>query len=425
MTDEGPLDVLYDISGLGMAQQYGQCRTGVPRVVECLARQLARDPHCRLTFTASGFYMYAREYAAEQWPQATMPGAPTRAALSDRLRTADRALLRSPRPLPTRAMRFAIRTLDAAAPRVLSALGADPIPDADIYHATFLALPESTQRRTRMRRVQTVYDLIPVMHQEWVRYDKRNFTFPMLRALRPDDWALCVSHSTKADLCAYTGRDESRTLVTHLAADTETFHPCKDAGVVAGVRSRYGIPDGRYVLSVSTLEPRKNIDHLIRCFARLAASERLDDLSLVLAGSKGWDYEPVYAAIEQMRELRERVVVTGRVADEDLAALYSGADVFVYPSLYEGFGLPPLEAMQCGVPVITSNISSLPEVVGDAGILVNPHDADALCEALLNVLSDTALRSELANRSLVRARLFSWERCGRETLAAYRAAVAA
>jgi glycosyltransferase involved in cell wall biosynthesis len=121
--------------------------------------------------------------------------------------------------------------------------------------------------------------------------------------------------------------------------------------------------------------------------------------------------------------VRDRIVMTGYVAEDDLAPLYSGALAFVYPSLYEGFGLPPLEAMQCGTPVITSNTSSLPEVVGDAGIMVDPLDQDALCDALSRVHGSAALRRELSRRSLARARQFSWERCIDQTLAAYRTAL--
>jgi glycosyltransferase involved in cell wall biosynthesis len=152
--------------------------------------------------------------------------------------------------------------------------------------------------------------------------------------------------------------------------------------------------------------------------------ERIKDLCLVLVGAKGWDYEHIFQEIGNCGGFRKnRIIVTGFVPDGDLAPLYSGAEMFIYPSFYEGFGLPPLEAMQCGVPVITSNTSSLPEVVGDAGIMVSPMDADGLSQGMLDILSDRRLRHLLACKSRARAGLFSWDQCVRLTLDAYRTAL--
>ncbi|MBC8153154.1 MAG: glycosyltransferase family 4 protein, partial [Bacteroidetes bacterium] len=150
-------------------------------------------------------------------------------------------------------------------------------------------------------------------------------------------------------------------------------------------------------------------DHLIRCFVRLVeAGELPNDLNLVLVGTKGWKIDALLAEVAKNERIRSRLVFTGFVPDADLAPLYAGALAFVYPSLYEGFGLPPLEAMQCGLPVITSNVSSLPEVVGDAALLVPPTDVDALCQALLTVANSAAVRADLSEKSLARATLFSW-----------------
>ena len=177
-------------------------------------------------------------------------------------------------------------------------------------------------------------------------------------------------------------------------------------------------PEGSYVLSLCTLEPRKNIEQVLRCFVRLVRENPLPELSLVLAGTKGWDFERIFDEIKGAAEIRGRIIVTGYVDDDDLPALYGGATMFVYPSFYEGFGLPPLEAMQCGVPVISSNTSSLPEVVGDAGLMVDPADEAGLCQAMYRLCHEQSLREQLSARAVARARLFSWERCGRETVAA-------
>jgi glycosyltransferase involved in cell wall biosynthesis len=140
-------------------------------------------------------------------------------------------------------------------------------------------------------------------------------------------------------------------------------------------------------------------------------------------GTKGWDFDKIFQELSNLPTLKERVIITGYVADEDLAALYSGAMAFVYPSFYEGFGLPPLEAMQCGVPVITSNTSSLPEVVGDAGIMVAPTDADALCQSMLNLYASSDLRSKMSFKSIEQAKKFSWQNCTEQTIGAYQLAL--
>jgi glycosyltransferase involved in cell wall biosynthesis len=141
-------------------------------------------------------------------------------------------------------------------------------------------------------------------------------------------------------------------------------------------------------------------------------------------GTLGWSYERIFQSLPSTSEsLRSRVILTGYVPDEDLSAIYSGASVFVYPSLYEGFGLPPLEAMQCGVPVITSNTSSLPEVVGTAGILIDPQQGDELCQALLKVLSSAELQAQMSQKSLEQADRFSWEQCVEQTALIYRTAL--
>jgi glycosyltransferase involved in cell wall biosynthesis len=224
-------------------------------------------------------------------------------------------------------------------------------------------------------------------------------------------------------LCNYLPNlDPSKIQVTHLAA-SDLFYPCSNIEKSSEVRSKYSIPDIPYILSLSTLEPRKNIVHTIRCFLNLIQQEKLSNLTLVLAGTKGWNYDSIFAEISDNSSLKDRVILTGFVADEDLASLYSSALAFVYPSFYEGFGLPPLEAMQCGVPVITSNTSSLPEVVGEAGIMLDPQDSDGLSQSILNLYSQPALRDTMAQQSLSQAQKFSWENCAKQTVAAYKSAI--
>lgn len=171
-----------------------------------------------------------------------------------------------------------------------------------------------------------------------------------------------------------------------------------------------------YVLAVGNLEPRKNLPGLLRAFARLAPEVPHD---LVLVGAEGWLTGEIHATLDELR-LGGRVRMTGFVEDADLPAWYGAADLFVYPSLYEGFGLPVLEAMACGAPVVTSNVSSLPEVAGDAALLVDPSDVDSIAEEMRRGLTDAALALDLRRRGQLRAADFTWDRTAEQTVAVYR-----
>lgn len=231
------------------------------------------------------------------------------------------------------------------------------------------------------------------------------------------------SQATKRDLVQLLGIDPDKIHVVYLGVD-EQFRPLQYVDRVAAVRGRYGIP-GPYILYVGTLQPRKNLVRLLEAFGRIV--QAVDDgyeganpydaqtLCLVLAGAKGRGYKEIERAIGEM-ELAGRVVCPGYVDDNDLPALYGGAELFVLPSLYEGFGLPALEAMACGAPVVASNVSSLPEVVGDAGLLADPTDAADLARQMVRVLMDPARAADMRRRGVERARQFTWERCARETL---------
>jgi len=224
---------------------------------------------------------------------------------------------------------------------------------------------------------------------------------------------LAISYATRDDLVRHYSVPAERITVTYLAAGKD-FRPVEDAEQIGAVKARYGIY-GDYFLHVGTLQPRKNLVRLIQAFAQAATV--IPKACLVLAGGKGWLYEEIFATVRELG-LRGKVIFAGYVPERDLPALYSGALALVFPSLYEGFGLPVLEAMACGTPVVCSNTSSLPEVAGEAALLVNPADTAALAAAMIQVVSNPSLRADLRLRGLKQARRFSWERCARETLAA-------
>jgi glycosyltransferase involved in cell wall biosynthesis len=236
---------------------------------------------------------------------------------------------------------------------------------------------------------------------------------------------LADSDATRKDLLRYYGISEERIVVVYPGRD-ETLVPVEDPQTLRAVRARYGLSEP-YFLYVGTLHPRKNLVRLVNAFATLLRADRtgsgpadgrVDSASgpqLVLAGQKGWLYEEIFARVRKLN-LEDSVILTGYVPDADLPALFGGALAFVFPSLYEGFGLPVLEAMACGTPVICSNVSSLPEVGGDAALLVDPLDTKALAEAMHQVSTDEGLRTTLVDRGYQQIKRFSWQRCANQVL---------
>ncbi len=227
---------------------------------------------------------------------------------------------------------------------------------------------------------------------------------------------LTISEFSKRDIVRRYRVPPEKVIVTPLAADP-MFHPLCDMGRMAAVRERYGTGD-RFVLCVGNLQPRKNLRTLIDAYVRLRRADAIRH-KLVLVGRKAWLYDDIFA-VARASGYADDLVFTDYVPDEDLVALYNAAELFVYPSIFEGFGLPPLEAMACGTPVVCSNTSSLPEVVGDAALTVAPLDAEALADAIAIVLRDAALRQHFSERGIARASFFSWEDSARIAADTYR-----
>jgi glycosyltransferase involved in cell wall biosynthesis len=219
---------------------------------------------------------------------------------------------------------------------------------------------------------------------------------------------LADSEATRADLVRIYRTPPAKVTVAYPGYD-ESLAPVRDPTILAAVRERYGIP-GEYFLYLGTLQPRKNLSRLVSAFSRLSSRA-----VLVLAGQRGWLSDDLFALIHRLG-LQGRVLCPGYVRPEDRAPLLSGALAFVFPSLYEGFGLPVLEAQACGCPVICSSTSSLPEVAGDAALHIHPEDIAALANAMTRLENDPDLRRELIERGFVNLRRFSWERCARTVL---------
>ncbi len=230
---------------------------------------------------------------------------------------------------------------------------------------------------------------------------------------------IAVSQSAKADIVRLLGVPESKVHVIY-EAPAGRFQPVSSAQIAA-TRNRYGL-HGRYILYVGTIEPRKNLVRLVEAYARMKAAGLPHQLLLV--GKLGWDYKPLYQRIDDLG-LRGDVLFLGYVPSDDLVSLYNMAEVFAFPSLYEGFGLPVIEAMACGTPVVTTQAGSLGEVAGNAALTVDPLSVDELAGALTGVVGDAALAGTLRDRGLTRASQMSWRETARQTLAVYRQAIAA
>jgi glycosyltransferase involved in cell wall biosynthesis len=423
---------LFETSLLGLAVAAPRHRTGLFRVTAEVARALASNGQCQMIFHALNRQHDSRRYFAESLasPTARFGATPLQLGLSKHFAAIEDYVAATVqlRSAPRRALRRALTIYRASGEKLVSSLDRRLLADADVYHSPFFPVPPWVRlAANRVPRFTTIYDLIAIRNPELFQPAIAAIVRDIISSLTHDDWALCISENTRQDLLEETqGRlDPARVLVTPLAAGP-AFHPEERPDVLQAVAAKYRLPTGQpYLLSLCTVEPRKNLDRVIRSFADVVRSHHeLRDLHLVLVGNAGWKNEAVFQALEECRDVQEQIVFTGFVPDEELAAIYSQATAFIYLSRYEGFGLPPLEAMQCGLPVICSNRSSLPEVVGSSGVLVDPDDADAVSASIVSVCTDAHLREAMRSNGLARAAQFSWEQCAEQTIAGYRAALA-
>jgi glycosyltransferase involved in cell wall biosynthesis len=275
----------------------------------------------------------------------------------------------------------------------------------DLFHAPHYVLPPLT----RCRSVVTIHDCI---HLRFPQYLPNRAAYAYARgslwiATHRSDRVLTVSEASKRDILRYFRIPDSKIDVIYNAID-ERFGQEPRSEEIERVRERYQL-DGPFVLYAGNIKPHKNLERLIEAFHSLRRDGEFENVRLLIIGDEISKYATLRRAVHR-HKLHKYVRFFGFVPDETLASLYRLASVFVFPSLYEGFGLPPLEAMASGTPVITSNVSSLPEVVGDAALLIDPYEPESIADALRRVLSDAALRESLRARGFARAREFSWDR---------------
>ncbi len=300
--------------------------------------------------------------------------------------------------------------------RIIDGLWHSPIPrkwilgNVDILHSTTFCAPKDHYGKL----VITIYDIsfltLPECHTE---ANRKHCLEGTLGAVKSADCIIAISNHGKQELVKYFEVEPDKIIVTHLAAK-DIFAP-RGTAEQNRVLEKYGIPRN-FIFTVGSYEPRKNIGTLIRAYVNLPENVK-KRCPLVVAGGKGWLNSDIDALIES--QASDQIRRIGYVDEQDLPALYSAAAAFVYPSLYEGFGLPILEAMSCGAPVITSNTSSMPEISGDAALLFNPTDVGQLTTLLLEVIGNDSLRKELSRKGIDRAREFRWEKTARATLKIY------
>lgn len=318
-------------------------------------------------------------------------------------------------PLPTRISNF----LFSQFPIIFQSYFESFLESPNVIHGTnYFVYPSKNSLN-----VITIYDLTFLKYPQYIDSVVKQYAKQVRKCLKWIDLIITISESSKKDIVEYLQVDPSRIYVTPLAS---RYYPSysidqtlnKELSDLPNYDFYLSTP---YILFVSTIEPRKNIINLVAAFNLLKSSHKIEH-NLFLIGKKGWNYDSTFEAIKNSK-WRNEIYHLDYLSDESVALFYSKADAFVYPSYYEGFGLPVLEAMTLGAPVVTSNTSSLPEVAGDAALFIDPNDPEEIAEAIFKLISNSQLRSELIDKGKERAKLFSWQKTARETLKAYKSII--
>jgi glycosyltransferase involved in cell wall biosynthesis len=293
------------------------------------------------------------------------------------------------------------------------------LPLVDIAHFTnFIGFPI---RRAKI--ILTIHDLAFIRYPETIQRLNLFILRSLLKySLDIADVVITVSNSTKKDLVSFFDYPQEKIIAIPLGVDHNIFRPVYNESSIELFKRKYSL--GRYILFLGTLEPRKNPIGLLKAYVVLCHKMELDRTpDLVFGGGRGWNnkiFEEKYLNLDIDKNIKDKIHFLGYIPQEELPFLYSGAEVFVFPSLWEGFGFPPLEAMACGVPVVTSNASSLPEIAGDAALLVDPYSPEQIAEAVYGILTNKSLASRLKSAGIRQAAKFTWENTAWQTLEVYK-----
>lgn len=282
----------------------------------------------------------------------------------------------------------------------------------DAFFSPCAAIPKEVKKIKRIKNYSILYDVIPIIFPE--NYpdlkDKKSWFYKLINSLNKDDFYFAISEYTKQDFIKHVENLDPEHITPIPLSTGLIYERVNDKTEIDKVKEKYNIPkDKKYLFSLCTLEPRKNLIFAVENFIEFIKRNNVDDFVFVLGGGH-WDIfiQKMNESIEGLENYKDKIIKIGYVNDEDMAALYSGAEMFVFPSIYEGFGMPILEAMQCGCPVITSNVTSMPEVIGDCGIQINPKENEDLIKAFEKMYFDKEFRTECIQKGLERAKQFTW-----------------
>ena len=297
------------------------------------------------------------------------------------------------------------------------------IEDKDFYFSPVSPVPRVVKQAKHIKSAVMLHDTIPLIFSEYMpKRLKGNYWFiDLIKSLSKDEIYFANSKCTKDDFLKYCPElTEEQITVVYLAAN-DNFRPMDDTSL-AELKTKYNIPkDGKYIFSLCTMDPRKNLIFAVKNFVEFIKRYNIQDMYFVLGGAAWHSFiHKIEEEIGDLGEYKDKIIKAGYVDDCDLPVLFSNAFCFVYPSLYEGFGLPVLEAMKCGAPVITSNVSSIPEIIGDAGIQIDPKNNEEFIQAINKFYTDESFKAECSQRALERAQEFSWERCVEIIVKTYR-----
>lgn len=295
-----------------------------------------------------------------------------------------------------------------------------PFASADFFYkgVDFLHLSDIFYLPTRrIPTLATIYDLTPSLFPHY--HYARNIEFHNRRnkfIAKHAKLVITLSQNSKKDINNVMGMPASKIRVIP-GAISDKYYPIKNRTLIQKVLRKYHLKEGQYFLFIGTIEPRKNIEGILQAYAKIR-NQIKSPFKVVIIGEKAWGWKNLQKNIKKLN-LEKKILVTGYIPDADLVPIINGAKLFIYPSFYEGFGLPVLEAMACGIPVISSNTSSLPEVIGDSGFMVDPNDHNKLASYMLKIIHDTKLHAKLSKKALERSKLFSWKSSAQKTLKVY------
>jgi len=286
--------------------------------------------------------------------------------------------------------------------------------DIDAYFSPMNAVPDIVRRNKHIKCYTILHDAIPLVDDSVISPYEHKWFYKLLKTIDERSFYFANSEFTKQDFLKYVPNINPEHITVIPLSTGKPYEKIADEIELNRIREKYNIPLGKkYIFSLCSLNPRKNLVFSIRNFLRFVEKNNLDDFVFVLGGAYFDGFmEVLNNHLKEFGNVEDKILRIGYVEDDDLSALYSGAEMFLFPSLYEGFGMPVLEAMQCGLPVICSNCTSIPEVIGDCGIQIDPHSDEQMVSALEKMYFDKSFRNSCIEKGLERAKLFTWEKCG-------------